>query len=159
MGEPMKGVAVAAWDPIVSLQVLTTPPYQFGITIPSIIRLGLYLLTAFGNAVSGSHISSDSISIDVERPDSPQRIATNCTQLDESVGDESVIRVTGTCTDGAVVDLSKSTQTIYQTTPSGIVSVSRDGVVVALAAGAATILVENKQRTAAIRVFVTPAPR
>jgi hypothetical protein len=79
--------------------------------------------------------------------------------LDESVGDESVIRVTGTCTDGAVVDLSKSTQTIYQTTPSGIVSVSRDGVVVALAAGAATILVENKQRTAAIRVFVTPAPR
>ncbi len=68
-----------------------------------------------------------------------------------------MILVTGKYPDGSTVDLSRSTRTKYGAMPRGIVSVSMDGYVSALAAGSATILVEHQQQKTAVRVVVTPS--
>jgi hypothetical protein len=158
-GGPFKSVSIGAPDPIKGSQLLTTAPYQFGITIPATTTPGLYPLTALGNTNAGTLIMSDPIMIDVERPDSPQNVTTDGTQLELAVGDRTVIPVAGTYADGSNVDLHKSTQTRYDARPPGVISVSRDGQVTALKARVVTLTVEHKQKTAVVKVFVAPGPK
>ena len=133
-GAALTGAMIAAEDPIKAGQVLSRPPYRFSITIPAKTTPGLYTLVAEGASPTSDIPSSEPISIDVERLDSPQSIATDVTHLDLKVGEQSAIDVTGTYPDGSHVRLTKSTQTNYETVPAGVVSVTRDGLVTALAA-------------------------
>ncbi len=75
--QSLTGVMVATQDPIITSQVLTAPPYQFSITVPTQIAPGLYTLVAEAASASSDIPSSGPVSIDVERADSPQSVTTD----------------------------------------------------------------------------------
>jgi Bacterial Ig-like domain (group 2) len=158
-GEPLIGANIAAADPIKDSQVLSAPPYHFPITIPTKITPGLYALTAEGRSPHSELQTSQPISIDVERPDSPQSITTDLSRLELAVGDQSDIAVIGTYGDGSTVELTKSTQTKYTTARPGVVSVSSDGLVTGLAVGSTEIVINHKGNKAEVRVIVTRGPK
>lgn len=137
-------VAVMGWDPIPTSKMLASPPYQFDIEIPAQITPGRYLLTALGKTNSGQLIESEPLSIDVERPDLPQKIAANFRQLDLIVGDQVHIGVQGTYADGSVVDLSKSTQTAFTSQSPAIATVTPEGLVTAVAPGSTQVVVDGR---------------
>ena len=76
-GAALTGAMIAAEEPIKAGQVLSRPPYRFSITIPAKTTPGLYTLVAEGASPTSDIPSSEPISIDVERLDSPQSIATD----------------------------------------------------------------------------------
>lgn len=152
-GVVLAAARITAQDPIKSGQVLIAPPYQFAITIPTKIRPGPYSLVAEGSSVSSAVPSSDPVSIDVERTDTPQSIAAGPV-LELAIGEHSPVRVDGTYTDGSVVDLSRSTQTTYDTDPAGIVSVTKEGLVTGLAGGSTTIVIHHQNYLTVIKVVV-----
>jgi hypothetical protein len=156
-GTGFLGAKIAAQDPIKDSQVLTAPPYQFSITVPARIRPGPYTLVAEGRTSSGRQ-SSDPVTIDVERTDTPQSIAAD-SHVELAVGDESLVRVVGTYADGSVVDLSRSTRTTYSPDPPGIVSVTREGVVTALAAGSTKIVIQHQNHKTVVKAVVGHGPR
>jgi hypothetical protein len=152
-GAVLAAARITAQDPIKSGQVLIAPPYQFSITIPTKIRPGPYTLVAEGSSVGSAVPSSDPVSIDVERIDTPQSIAAGSV-LELAIGEHSPVRVDGTYTDGSVVDLSRSTQTTYDTDPAGIVSVTSEGLVTGLAGGSTTIVIHHQNYLTVIKVVV-----
>ena len=157
-GIVLAATRITAQDPIKSAQVLIAPPYQFSITIPTKIRPGPYTLVAEGSSVSSAVPSSDPILIDVERTDSPQSIATG-SLLELTIGEHSPVRVDGIYSDGSVVDLSRSTQTTYDTDPAGIASVTREGLVTGLAGGSTTIVIHHQNYLTVIKAIVRSGPK
>jgi hypothetical protein len=156
-GTVLATARITAQDPIKSVQVLIAPPYQFSITIPSKIRPGPYTLVAEGTSVSSAVPSSDPVSIDVERMDTPLSIAAG-PALQLAIGEHSNVRVDGTYSDGSVVDLSRSTQTTYDTDPAGIVSVTKEGLVTGLAGGSTSIVIHHQNYLTVVKAVV-PAAR
>jgi len=100
-------------------------------------------------------VVSDTLWIDVERPDSPRQIritnaALHFAQVD--AGDD--LQVMGIFDAAGEVNVSRSSRTTYETDPPGIVSVDRAGQVRGLAPGAARILVRHQNLQAAVDVTV-----
>jgi Bacterial Ig-like domain (group 2) len=155
-GSPLTAATIVPQDPIRPVAVLAAPPYRFLIAIPAQIRPGLYALTAEGVSPSSPMFSSDPISIDVERPDSPQKITAHFQSSELSVGMWSEIQVSGTYPDGSVVDLSRSTRTQYVSQAPRIATVSNAGLVTGVAPGSAVIIVNG---TLLIPITVEPAIR
>ena len=157
-GEPLKGVAIAAGDPIRGAQPIARPPYQFEVLVPLTTQPGVYKLTAFGNTTSGQHVASAGTNVNVERADAPVRIAVNRSQLEMAVGGTSVILIQGVYADGSKAELSRSGQTLYETSPEGVISVRADGVVKALAPGSANIAIRHRGHQAIVKVTITATP-
>jgi hypothetical protein len=157
-GPAPAAMVIIGTGPLDFTQTLTAPPFQFAVTVPTTTAPGLYNLRAHG-VVKGAEVSSVPVSIDVERPDSPLNISINHLQLNVSIGHQSSIQVDGSFADGSVVDLTKSTRTKYEVTPAGIASVSRDGFLTALAAGAGTVIVSYEDKRSILRVIVTPGQK
>jgi hypothetical protein len=134
------------------LAVLTAPPYQFSFTIRAQVRLGAGTISVVG--VTASDMALATVSIDIERPDSPQSVATDHSTLELAIGDQMTVLVTGTYDDGSIVDLSHSTQTTYTSQNSSIATVTTDGFVTAIAPGSTTIVVHRREHQAAVRVNV-----
>jgi hypothetical protein len=132
------------------LAVLTAPPYQFSFTIPTQVELGPATISVIGTA---SVPAIATVSIDIERSDSPQSIATDHSTLELAVGHDMPVRVYGTYGDGAIVDLSQSTQTTYMSQNPNIATVIA-GVVTAIAPGSTTIVVHRREHQAVVRVNV-----
>jgi hypothetical protein len=155
-GSPLTAAMIVPQDPIMSVAVLTAPPYRFSIAIPAQIRPGLYTLTAEGASASSAILFSDPISIDVERPDDPQKIITNFRSFELPVGMQSGIQVSGTYPDGSVVDLSRSTRTRYVSQSPDIATVTNEGLVTGVAPGSTRVLVNG---TLSVSVTVEPKIR
>ncbi len=135
--------------------VLTAPPYRFSITIPARIRPGLYTLTAEGVSATSPIVASDRIFIDVERPDSPQKITADFRSAELSVGMWSEIQVRGTYLYGSVLDLSRSTRTQYVSQSPDIATVTNEGLVTGVSPGSTRVLVNG----ISVPVTVVPAIR
>ncbi len=73
--------------------------------------------------------------------------------LELAVGHDMPVRVYGTYGDGAIVDLSQSTQTAYTSQNPNIATVVA-GVVTAIAPGSTTIVVHRPEHQAVVRVNV-----
>jgi hypothetical protein len=142
-GPPLTMANIIAWDPIPSSQLLTGPPYQFAITIPTRITPGLYFLTAVGRTATSDLLSSEPVPIDVERPDSPEKITLFPPRLDLSIGHHSSIAVSGTYKDGSIVDLTKSTQTKYFSQSPEIATVTNEGLVSAITPGTTHVIIDG----------------
>jgi hypothetical protein len=156
-GPVLTAAAIAAEDPIKDSEVRTAPPYHFSITIPARIRPGLYYLTAEGASASSAVPSSERVAIDVERPDSPQRVWVPVWPRTLSAGGQSVVRIFGTYGNGENVDLGRSTQTTYETYPPGIVSVTKEGMVTGLDAGTTRVVVRHQDHEIDVKVVVKEA--
>lgn len=115
------------------------------------------MITASLYTPSKVAIASDTVWIDVERLASPQKIRIGAGSTNFQVGLGTEIKVTGTFDDGDEIDLSRSTRTTYEADPLGIVSVSKEGQVRALAPGAATVIIHHQNLQAAVNVSVANA--
>src|SRR5207249_86794 len=93
------GVAVIGTDPLGGTDALTAPPFQYSLNVPTLIRPGLYYLTAIG-ADGHAVVFSSSISIDVERSDFPTQLGVEPTQIFfESQGEQLPLRIVGSFAD------------------------------------------------------------
>jgi hypothetical protein len=110
------------------------------------------------NTPSGPVIS-EGVDIDIERPDSPVKIVANHLQLNLEIGDQIPVSIYGTYSSGAIVDLHRSTRTKYEPASSRIVSVTKDGVVTAVAAGATTIVIRHENLQVIVPVVVAGKPK
>jgi hypothetical protein len=153
-GGPFKTVFIGGPGLKTNSQVLSAPPFQFSVTIPSTATLGPTELSAMGSSGTQS-ILSDPVSIDIERPDSPQSLKVDHPQLELRAGHEIPISVYGKYGDGATVDLTKSTATKYATVPPGVASVSSDGLVTGVTEGSTTLVIHHQSRQIAVKVVVT----
>jgi len=140
------GVVLAGPDPIPWPEtILTHPPYEFFVAIPSSIKPGIYWMRAVGSTTEHGHIRSEILNIDVERPDLPASISIDLPRTVRfSVGESDVMRVFGKFSDGTQVELTRSTKTRYKATPEGVVSVNKDGVITAISPGEAQVSVDDK---------------
>lgn len=152
-GGPFTSVGILSPPTTINgLAVLTAPPYQFSFTIPAQARRGSATISVVG--VTASDMALATVSIDIERPDSPQSIATDHSTLELAIGNQMTVLVTGTYGDGSIVDLSHSTQTTYKSQNPGIATVTTEGFVTAIAPGSTTIVVHRREHQAVVRVNV-----
>lgn len=154
-GISVSQMTIAAEDPIGISDFLTAPPFQFPLTIPTVIRPGLYHLTADGFDSQGQKLQSNSIIIDVEPSVSITGLEIRPGILNlRFPGDQAPIRVIGTTAAGGQIDLTYSTLITYSTTNSSVSTVSINGVVTAVGPGRASISVSGPATPFAIPVFV-----
>jgi hypothetical protein len=153
-----QSVAVAAKWPIGLSQVLTAPPYQFQMQIPSVIDPGAYSLTAVAVTPAGVAIGSMPITVVIERPDTPQQLNPDLSTLSfDYIGDYVALVVYGTFSDGSSVDLTRSTLTTWASDNTSVATVDTQGVVTAVAGGSANITITNAGVSVQIPVTV-PQP-
>jgi hypothetical protein len=137
-------VVIIGENPIGFSPILTAPPYQFTIQIPTGIAPGQYSLTASGVTTPGNGANSDPIPIDVEPPSSPVSVRVQPSILCfDSAGQQIPLRVIGTFGDGSTADVTESTQTLYSSTSTAVASVSSVGIVTAVGPGSANVTVNG----------------
>jgi hypothetical protein len=154
------GVTIIGEKPLDFLQLgVTKTPYDFSIKIPKQISPRLYTLTATGNTGGKDDpISSNPVSIDVERRDSPQSVTTNISIAKVSIGERIPITVIGTYSDGPRIDLSNSTRTTYRSQDPSIAAVTIDRVVTGVSEGSTNIAVHHEGYTVVVKATVQRAP-
>ena len=143
-------------DPIGFAQVLSAPPWQFTIQLPSDISPGRYALRVNGDTGVGDDITSSPISIDVERSDAPAGISVSLPAMDLRVGDTGYPRVSATYSDGSTLDVTESGQVSYQSDTPGVATVINDGRVTAVGPGSANISINYGDISIQVPVTVKP---
>jgi hypothetical protein len=155
-GGPFKSVTIIAPGYVNGLAALNSPPYQFSFTVPPVpskgIGPGINTITAAGSTASAVVFSS-AVPIDIERSDSPTKFKASTSGLGMEIGERLPIYVSGTYSDGSIVDLTKSTQTTYVSQAPSIATVTNEGWVTAIAPGLTKILIDG---SIAIPVRVAP---
>jgi hypothetical protein len=152
---PLKALAIIGQDSIGGIGMLQAPPYQFELTIPTKTRPGEYVITARGVTASGQNVYGK-VTIDVERRDSPKVLKVTDSELNFLTGESLPLAVYGTYADGAIVDLNKSAQTRYELASAGVVTVTADGWVKAIAPGSTAITVRHGEHAVVVKVSVRP---
>ncbi len=70
-GAMFEGVVVFPEDPIDVPEPVNFPPYRFSVHIARDITPGKYMLTASAAVAGGDSVDSETILIDIERPEDP----------------------------------------------------------------------------------------
>lgn len=138
------------------------PPYKVGVQIPTDASPGTHTLFAFG-ARGGVHgaelVRSPDVQIDIERPDEPTRLRGIDYYLLDKVGETKGLDISADFADGTALYIRGSHRNSYDIDPPGIVSVTRDGLIQALALGTARITIRNGRASIVVRAQVLgPAP-
>lgn len=139
-----------------------TPPYRVSIQIPANASTGAHTLFAVGvRGDGGDVVLSPRVPIDIERPDEPKDMTAELGfQFLDAVGDTKQLNILARFEDGTVVSLSGSHRNVYDIDPPGVVAVSSEGLIRALAPGAARITIRNGHASVVVRVEVAgAAPR
>jgi hypothetical protein len=153
-GGTFKDVVVIGEDPIGSSPMLSSPPYQFTVQIPSAISPRTYMVSAIGPLTSGQLVTSDPIAIDVERVDAPVRIDTNLTSLDEAIGTTSYLLLSATFEDATTLDVTESSLVAYTSDVLAIATVDNVGRVAAVGPGSAHIVATYGKLSLTIPIVV-----
>ena len=133
-------VGVVAEDPIGSSDLANSVPAQFSLAIPTNIPCRPHMLTAMGTTSSGQHVQSETIFIDVERPDLPTSLAALLSSFSfQSLGEQVPITLTAKFSDGSVLDVTESSYVTYASSNNAVATVNRHGMVTAAGAGSATV--------------------
>jgi hypothetical protein len=148
---------ILAGKPIGFSDVLTAPPYRFGVRIWPDTPAGTDTLDAYGLIEPGKpgKFIASSLTIDVERPDTPLSLKTDFKTLSfDHVGDDFHFTLTGTFADGAIVGLTRSRYTSYRSTSAAVADVEADGHVTAKGAGSTVITIQHRDQSITVRVTV-----
>ena len=118
-------------------------PAHLSVTIPRDISCRRYALTAVATKAATELVESDSIELDVERPDMPVSLSElNLSSLiDQFQGETNRLEMLATFADGSVVDVSESSKLSFHSTDTRIVTVDDTGNTMAMATGHAEIIV------------------
>jgi Bacterial Ig-like domain (group 2) len=129
-------------------------PLQFSLTIPTVIQPGTYHVTAVGRT-AGDTVESNTLALDVERPDAPTRIWAEPSVIQFTrVGDQIPLRVLGTFPDGSQLELTRSSRTTFVSSDPRIASITATGMVTAVKEGRTSILVRTPSADYSIPVRV-----
>jgi hypothetical protein len=121
-GTNISGLAVIGEDPIGFSQLLTSPPYQFRLNVPTEIRAGSYSLTAAAAGPSGTELESEPILIDIEPSGAISSLQVQPTTIRFAfVGEQIPLKVIGMV--GGAVDLTESSKVTYSSQKTGVASV------------------------------------
>jgi len=156
-----KQIFVIGEQPLPNSSMATSAPASFSILIPQGTRPGKYMLTAWGTTTA-NQLQASSITVDVERTDLPTSLTAAKTQISlRSEGQPLPLRISGKFTDGSVVDVTASSNLAYTSSNTSVATVNNNGVVVAMAAGSASITATYGQGTQSVHVSVpvTVPPR
>jgi hypothetical protein len=131
-----QAIVIVGSDAIGFSPVLVAAPYQVSIQIPLGIRPRRYRLRAVGTTTPGQGVTSDPITLVVERPDNPVTLSAEPSIMNfQLAGDQSPLRIVGTFPDGSLVDVDESTYITYQSDTPSVATVDADGHVTAIAPG------------------------
>lgn len=132
------------------------PPYVFTFRLPAELRIGLYLLTAFGYEKPGNPIYSPQVAITVERREAPVRLQVDPPRLRLRLrpGEVGVLTVVATYKDGARLDIQDSTLLSFRQAPPGIVKITRGGVVSGVSTGTTKVTLTYRGLTVEVPVVV-----
>jgi hypothetical protein len=139
---PLAFRAVAVIGTLGFSQISRAAPYRLQIQIPADTTPGVQRLIAAGYPPDGPAVHSESITIAVERPDSPLKLES-IGGLVLDIGDDWPFSVTGSFADGSTVCLTHSTLTRYVSDRPSVASVNDEGVVTAVGPGSARVTITN----------------
>ncbi len=129
-------VGIFGEDPIVSDQVLSAPPFQFSLTIPTRISAGSYKIFASGATAPGQGGESDPITLDVEPSLPITKIRVEpLTVTFKAAGERMPLAVIGTFSDGSTMEITRSSRTTYSSNDTRVATVSSTGMVAAVGPG------------------------
>jgi hypothetical protein len=167
-GTRLTAVTVVAQSPIVSGAIHSAPPFCFAVAIPQAIRVaGKYYVTASGATGPEGAVDSLPVALDVEPPAPIVRVEVrpqeiNAVGLDGEYG----FTVTGTFSDGAVFDITRSSKTNYAVGDSSCARLDRRGMpmLVAVSESCSTQLIiqyedQNVTLPVDVRPFVLQTPK
>jgi IPT/TIG domain len=131
-GVVVSAISVLAEDPLDVQDFAASTPAQISVTIPaSLDSLRRYMVTAFGLA-NGQVAKSQTIFLDVERPDQPIDFFVGSDSVDmESQGQQTPIKVFAVFSDGSLFDVTESSNVTYSTSNGSIISVDANGMITA----------------------------
>jgi hypothetical protein len=133
-------IGVIGQQPIGSVGANTSAPATLSVTIPSGISPGKYTLGAVGRPATGQAVFSKAILLAVERPDKPTLLTNDLPAIPFSApGDFQYLRVSGTFSDGSVLDVTQSTYMSYSSSNVAVATVNAKGLVKAVGPGKALI--------------------
>src|SRR6185312_1467401 len=157
-GATFSQVGIVAENPIDFSNLLTAPPYQFQIVIPTTTPAGTYHLTALGTAGQGSLVESQPVTIYVEPAANPVGISIQPVSLIfDAQGQQVPLQVVASYSGDVVQDVSGSSQWSYSSSDPAVVSVDPNGVVTAAGPGTASISVSYaRAASAAVLASVRP---
>jgi hypothetical protein len=132
-GDPLTSVSIIGETPFGLAPAVTTPPYQFSITVPDplTIRAGMYRLTAIGE-MPGGRPFADSLPITIDVEPSAQVTSLSVEPqivLLQHPTDGMSIGVIGTFSDGTTMRIDHSTAITYTAPATGDFTVTSTGVV------------------------------
>ena len=146
---------VIADAPLGSSTTASSAPAQVSFTIPADIAPGAYSLTAVGTTAAGSHVESDSVDIQVERPDAPLSLDSLISNVMFQRTSESIpLIVLGTYQDGSVLDVTHSTHVSFSSSNTAVATVDSQGIVTAVAVGRTYITVSYTLGTNKIQLII-----
>lgn len=145
-GEPIfHFLALLGPLPIVGQDLVGAPPYHFVLEIPLKTDPGVQKLKVLARLKGLEHlVTSNSVEVDIELPDSPEHIRVSPTNLNLWIGGQQDLVVIGAFKDGRDIDISKSTRLTFKSEDPNIAAVSRNGKVVGVSAGSTKILVNGE---------------
>lgn len=149
----LSGIALICSDPIPFAPPLETPPYKFKVEIPGGIAPGSYTITANG-ITSDSQLKADTITIRVERPDSPLELHAQPQVMKLNVGEGENLEVSGRFANGSTIRLTLSTLNRFASDQPRIASVDEYGKVMGVAPGSTKIRIKNGKSQTEVQVIV-----
>ncbi len=131
-------------------QLLTTTPSRFSITIPAKAAIGVHTLVASGGRSGQRPAKSLPIHLDVEPSVAISKISVEPEIINfHAVGNRIPLRVAGTFADGSIMDITKSSGTLYSSGDPTAATVDCLGIVTASI---------NDHASKAIKVLEATAP-
>jgi hypothetical protein len=146
-GAAFENVAVLGQDPLGISTTAKSVPAQFSITIPSnISACRKYSVTAVGVPPAGESVFSDSIALDVERPDTPVSISSfQFPSLTLEANDPPFhLIILATFSDGSQIEVTESSYVTYQSSNTAVATVDPYAGTKAVGPGTASIEVAYK---------------
>jgi len=160
-------ISVAADPAVQQVALFPEPPLpeaqagfsagEFNLTIPAGIPPGPHDLRALGVS-GGVVVTSDYLTLDVERSDDPVRLRTEPAILQlRNRGDQFPLRVIGTYNDGSQATLTASSRTAYSSDDPTVAAVSPNGIVTAVGPGKTSIVITTPSASYSLQVQVQAA--
>ena len=153
-----QSISIVGDGPFALSTSLTAPPYQYSYPIPADFASGSYRFKAAGATASGETVYSDSIEVDIERPDDARKLQSEFLTLTFGDQKDLPLVIWGVFPDGSKIDVTRSKRMTYTSDRPAVAAVSSEGAVSAVGAGKARITVRYGDKTLVVPVIITQNP-
>jgi hypothetical protein len=157
-GGTFQQVVILAGHPLHSSQILTAPPYNFTIQIPTNASPGTYSLTASGAITPGQGTESEPIDIVVEPATSPSSLIIRPSVVSIWPGTDAPLHVTGRFASGPKLNMTYSSLITYSSENPAIATVDKLGLITAVAPGKTVVGVGGYRVPVTVEPYVVLVP-